>query len=835
MINRLVFKCQIIILAFSLFITGVSWGEDESLVKIGVLAKRGAERCLEQWSPTADYLTAMIPGKKFAIVPLDHEQIYSSVKNGQVDFILSNPSFYVELEILYGANRIATLKNLVLGQVHTIYGGVIFCRADRDDIRHMKDLKNKTFMAVDETSLGGWRMAWREFKNNGIDPYSYFSNLRFDDTHDAVVYAVRDAKVDAGTVRTDTLERMHAEGKIDLSEFYVITDYNCGGTDFPFVYSTRMYPEWPFAKVKHTPDELAEAVSVALLKMPPDSAAARAAKCAGWTIPLNYQSVHECLRDLKVGPYKELGKITFSDVIRNYWHWMLLAGVLFLVMTTSTFVIFNLNRKIKASHVKLVAEVAERKAAEKSLIRAKEAAEAATKAKSEFLTNMSHEIRTPMNGVIGATDLALGEELPPKAKHYLQIIHASAYSLLGIINNILDFSKIEADELDLEMHPFKIDDVMDRVMESLINKAAEKRIEILVDIDPETPASLIGDSLRLQQVLTNLTNNAVKFTEKSGTVIVGARVSEKSSDRVRLKFFVKDTGVGIAPEYLHKLFESFSQADTSITRKYEGLGLGLAICKELVERMDGKIWVESELGKGSTFTFTARFGLQTGAAEQRFLFPPDIIQYSNVLVVDDCADSRVIMQKMLESFGFRVTSVSSGEEALSILGKNLERKEPFDLVMMDWVMPGLNGIETSRRIRKDLKLTLPIIMMTAFGKESEKLEAKRAGVNDFLTKPINRNGLFNTLCRLVTPQKKPAHAQKISREIRPLKISALLKKLTDALEIADPEEIKKQMEAVRKHLDPSIFQELENHVNTYDYDEALETVKRFAESTGEGI
>ncbi|MBW2099843.1 MAG: PhnD/SsuA/transferrin family substrate-binding protein [Deltaproteobacteria bacterium] len=816
-------------LVFSLLITGVSWGEDEGLVKIGVLAKRGDVHCLEKWSPTAEYLTAMIPWKKFAIVPLDHEQIYFFVKNRQVDFILSNPSFYVELEILYGANRIATLKNLVLGKAYTSYGGVIFCRADRDDIRHMKDLKNKTFMAVDETSLGGWRMAWREFKDHGVDPYGYFSNLRFDDTHDAVVYAVMDAKVDAGTVRTDTLERMHAEGKIDLSEFYVITDYNCGGTDFPFVYSTRMYPEWPFAKVKHTPDELAEAVAVALLAMPPDSAAARAAKCAGWTIPLNYQSVHECLRDLKVGPYKDLGKITLSDVIRNYWHWILLAGVLFLVMTTSTFVIFNLNRKNKASHVKLVAEVAERKAAEKKLIRAKEAAEAATKAKSEFLTNMSHEIRTPMNGVIGATDLALSEELPSKAKHYLQIIHASAYSLLGIINNILDFSKIEADELDLEMHPFKIDDVMDRVMETLINKAAEKRIEILVDIDPETPVSLIGDSLRLQQVLTNLTNNAVKFTEKSGVVIVGARVSEKSSDRVRLKFFVKDTGVGIAPEYVHKLFESFSQADTSITRKYEGIGLGLSICKELVERMEGKIWVESELGKGSTFTFTARFGLQTGVREQQFLFPCDI-QYSNVLVVDDCADSRLIMQNILESYGFKVKSVSSGKEALSILEKNSEGKEPFDIIMMDWVMPGLNGINTSRKIREDLKLTVPIIMMTAFGKKPEKLEAKRAGVNGFLTKPINRDTLFNTLCELIKTKETPIQPPETIREDRPLNFSALLKQLADSLEIADPEEIKKQMEVVRKHLDPSIFQELENHVNTYDYDEALETLKKFAES-----
>jgi len=376
--------------------------------------------------------------------------------------------------------------------------------------------------------------------------------------------------------------------------------------------------------------------------------------------------------------------------------------------------------------------------------KAKQAAEAATIAKSEFLANMSHEIRTPMNGVIAAAELALSEKMPPRAVRYLEIIQSSAYYLLGIINDILDFSKIEADRLDLETRPFLLDEVIDRITDVFMTEAAGKRIELLVDIDLEAPNALIGDPLRLQQILKNLVSNAVKFTDIGGIILVRVTESEKSADRTTLTFSVKDTGIGIAPKYLSRLFKPFTQADTSSTREYEGTGLGLTICKRLVEMMGGKIWVESELGKGSTFSFTVCFNRQSANEKQKLVPPPDI-QHLNVLVVDDCADSRLIMQKMLESFGLRVKLVSSGEESLKALEENKTREEPFELVVIDWLMPGLGGIETSKRIRKDLKLTIPIILMTAFGKENEMLDAEKAGINAFLTKPIHQSTLFNAI------------------------------------------------------------------------------------------
>jgi CheY-like chemotaxis protein len=400
--------------------------------------------------------------------------------------------------------------------------------------------------------------------------------------------------------------------------------------------------------------------------------------------------------------------------------------------------------------------------------------------------------------------------------------------LLELINDILDFSKVEAGRLELESRPFMLDTALEKVMDMFIKKSSEKNIELLVDMDMEMPTAFTGDSLRLQQIIKNLVDNAIKFTKKGGVILVGAKALEKTSDQATLAFFVKDTGVGIAPEYLCQLFKPFSQADVSFTRKYAGTGLGLSICKKLVEMMGGRIWVESELGKGSAFHFTATLKRRAKERKRRLIPRPDI-QDLKVLVVDDCPDSRTIMQKILESFGFRPESVSSGKEGLSILKNNLTGKEPFELVIIDWRMPEMNGIEASRIIRDDLKLTIPIILMAAFGREAEKLEAQKAGINIFLTKPIFQSTLFNAIINAFGKESKKARTGKeittkasISR--KRLKL-VRAQQLADALELADPEEINIHFKAVKEHLDFSTFQKLENQINNYDYDRALKTLK----------
>ncbi len=377
---------------FYFFPLSCSFAGDD-IVKIGVLAKRGAEKCLEKWTPTADYLSGKIPGKSFIIVPLDFEQVHPAVKNGQVDFILANSSFYVALEFHYGVDRIATLKNLLNGKIFTTFGGVIFCRKDRHDLRKLKDLKGCVFMGVKESSFGGFQMAWRELKEKKIDPYTDFAKLRFGGTHDAVVYAVKDRKVDAGTVRTDTLERMAMEGKIRLDDFYVFHEHGGGKFHLPFLHSTREYPEWPLAKVKHTSTRLAEKVLAALLDMAPDSPAAKASLCGGWTIPLNYQPVHECLRILKAGPYKNIGRITINDVIRVYKYWILAILILFAIMTSFLITILKLNRNIKVSHGNLKKEVDERRNAEEKLKRAHYELEKRVEERTKALSISEHKYR----------------------------------------------------------------------------------------------------------------------------------------------------------------------------------------------------------------------------------------------------------------------------------------------------------------------------------------------------------------------------------------------------------------------------------------------------------
>jgi two-component system sensor histidine kinase/response regulator len=413
-----------------------------------------------------------------------------------------------------------------------------------------------------------------------------------------------------------------------------------------------------------------------------------------------------------------------------------------------------------------IVDISEQKAVERALEAAKEAAVEATLLKSDFLANMSHEIRTPMNAIVGMSHLALQTDLTPRQRDYVEKIRLSSQHLLGIINDILDFSKIEAGKLSVEATDFDLSSVLENVAILIREKAEAKGLELLFDVAADVPQALVGDPLRLGQILVNYANNAVKFTE-AGEISIRVRQVEEVDNEVVLRFEVHDTGIGLTKEQIGRLFTNFSQADTSTTRKYGGTGLGLAISMRLAELMRGQVGVESTPAVGSTFWFTVR--LPKSSRRRRSLVPAPDLRGRRMLVVDDNENARTVLSDMLVSMRFSVDAVASGRAALEAISAGLADNAPYEVVFLDWQMPGLDGLETAARIRA-LGLADPphLVIVTAFGREELIKGAEEAGIEAVLLKPVTSSLLFDTVMRamgafheeeaeaLVPPPARPA-------------------------------------------------------------------------------
>jgi signal transduction histidine kinase len=576
-------------------------------IKIGILALRGKENTHQKWDATAAYLSEQIKGYHFTVVPLDFSEIDPAVARDEIDFLLANSSIYVNMEYKYLVSRIATLKRKTPhAEAISIFGGVIFTKNSRKDIKSIRDLKNKTFAAVDESSLGGWHMAWRKMLHKGFDPNRELKKLMFSGTHDQVVYDVLSGKADAGTVRTGVLESMAQEGKISLNDIRAIEVEQCDGLNI--LNSTFCYPEWPIAKLKHTDDMLANKVAIALIGMPSDDPANKLATINGWSIPHNYTSVHDLRRELKLSPYDKKAEITLAEVFHKYGFAIILLLFILLISIVATISILKLNYKLKKSETVLRKQFNELKLMQKQLVENEKMASL-----GGLVAGVSHEINTPVGMALTGITHLMGEQKNLIKKYeaeemseedftdFLSLIqelgHSIEINLSRAASLVRSFKQVAVDQSSEELREFNVKEYVEEILTSLHNRTKHTTHQITLNIEPTLRVHNYPGAF--SQIITNLIMNSLLHAyDKDDKGHIEISVSKGNREVPGVMLVYKDDGKGISKENLKKVFDPFFTTN----RENGGSGLGLNIIYNIVtQQIKGEINIESELGKGTAF------------------------------------------------------------------------------------------------------------------------------------------------------------------------------------------------------------------------------------------
>ncbi|GAA0590236.1 sensor histidine kinase [Caenispirillum bisanense] len=576
---------------------------DAADVRIGTLAIRGPEATVAAWTPTVQALAAALPDHQLVLVPLDLEAMRRAVMNDEVDFIITNPGHYVELEAAHAVTRLATLETTDHGTPRAAIGSVIFTRADRDDLQTLSDLKGSVFTAVERHAFGGFQVAWRELQAAGIDPFSDFKDLRFTGFPlDQLVYDVRDGRTDAAAVRACLLEEMAAEGRIALADFHILNPMPAD--DFPCLLSTRLYPDWPFAKLRHTDRALAKQLAVALLSLGTTEPLPRGA--TQWTVPLSYQPVYDLYADLRIGPFAlEPGEV-MAEMLRRYWEWPALAGALLLLAG-----LFHLRteRLVARRTAELHREMDERrKAQEESQLRLAELAHVSRQSTmGELASGLAHEINQPLaaitnyaNGCIRRLEQGRGDGTGGNGGGTDEIltairnIVAQAQRAAGIIQNIRSFLRKGEDA----RQPLDVNQVLRNAADLLAVECRHGQTQVQLTLGADLP-TVNADRIQLEQVVVNLMRNAVEAMQavppaERRLVLRSALDREAAAVLVA----VHDSGPGLSADGRDHLFEPF------FTTKPNGMGLGLPISQSIIESHGGWLTVENEpSGVGTVVAF----------------------------------------------------------------------------------------------------------------------------------------------------------------------------------------------------------------------------------------
>ena len=743
---------------FFFFLTTTSISADSlstTVIKIGVLAKRGPVQAFNKWVPTAEYLMQAIPDQRFEIVPLSYEDVRLASMSHSIDFLITNSSYYVSLESDYGLRRIATMINLHGNIPQKLFGGVIFTRADRDDINSLKDLSGKSFWAVDREALGGWLAAWREFHAQGIRPEHEFGLFKFSGTHDAVVMAVLTGTADAGTVRTDTLERMAEEGKISLSDFKILNRQTPKG-EFDYLLSTRLYPEWPLAVLPHVSQQLAKDVAHAFLNMPSSSQAAQRANIAGWAEPYDYQSIYNLLRERHLCLYeKYIGEISLLDAVREHRLSVLSLFVLFCLLIVSTGRTIFLNRKleqrVEERTKELFQETAERKETEEKLHRAEK-----MEALGLMASGVAHDLNNILSGIVSYPELLL-MRLPEDSelRQPINVIRESGLRAAAVVDDLLTvvrgIAKIHS-RLNINM----------LVQEYLQSPEANKirslypQVSITTELMPENQ-EVYCSPIHVRKSIMNLVLNAAEAVGVSGKINIRTRVCELSEDQASsidvaagryVTLIISDNGHGISIADQKHIFEPFF---TKKKMGRSGTGIGLTIVWNCMQDHGGTVAVQSG-EQGTTFTlyFPVKTEEDSNVEDQEINKDADVDlelrgNGERILVVDDEAQQRDIAIRVLTELGYQTETVSSGEAAVDYI-----KTHPVDLLLLDMIMePGIDGMQTYKKIR-EICPGQKALIISGFSEIEKVKGAFSLGVGGFLKKPYTVGQIATSVKKILS-------------------------------------------------------------------------------------